>query len=170
MKLIDYAPYYIGCKSLEAIKVPGQELNFEPSTVTVRTLFNVQAQLSEVKLSLRRLEDMTEEEMIELIQLTLPQNMQDRPTPDDYSIEMFYNDDGLMVDNDVLVGASYTCRCYDGQIAIKHCGTIFHHHDESGRSEGLNAPACFHYLLQQHFDLFNLIDAGLAVDQKTITQ
>jgi hypothetical protein len=27
-----------------------------------------------------------------------------------------------------------------------------------------------HYLLTQHFDLFNLIDAGLAVDQKTITQ
>jgi hypothetical protein len=27
-----------------------------------------------------------------------------------------------------------------------------------------------HYLLRQHFDLFNLIDAGLAVDQKTIAQ
>jgi hypothetical protein len=30
-------------------------------------------------------------------------------------------------------------------------------------------PSGFHYLLTQHFDLFGLIDAGLAVDAKTAT-
>jgi hypothetical protein len=66
MKMIDYIHYYFGCQCVEAIKVPGQELNFEPSTITVRTLFNVQSQMSEVKLVLRRLEDMTEEERVEI--------------------------------------------------------------------------------------------------------
>jgi hypothetical protein len=31
-------------------------------------------------------------------------------------------------------------------------------------------PAGFHYLLQNHFDVFGLIDAGLAIDAKNITQ
>lgn len=30
-------------------------------------------------------------------------------------------------------------------------------------------PAGYHYLLTHHFDLFGLIDAGLAVDAKTLT-
>lgn len=31
-------------------------------------------------------------------------------------------------------------------------------------------PAGFHYLLRKHFDLFGLIDAGLAIDAKTVEQ
>lgn len=31
-------------------------------------------------------------------------------------------------------------------------------------------PAGFHYLLRQHFDLFGLIPAGLAIDAKTVEQ
>lgn len=31
-------------------------------------------------------------------------------------------------------------------------------------------PIQFHYLISKGFDLFNLIDAGLAIDAKTITQ
>ena len=32
------------------------------------------------------------------------------------------------------------------------------------------APEQFHYLLSKHFDLFGLIDAGLAIDSTTIKQ
>jgi hypothetical protein len=70
MKLTDFIHYYFGCQCLEAIKVPGQELNFEPSIVTVRTLFNVQSQLSDVKLVLRRLEDITDDEWLDIEQET----------------------------------------------------------------------------------------------------
>lgn len=33
----------------------------------------------------------------------------------------------------------------------------------------IDTPDSFHYLLKQGFDLFGLIDAGLAIDVKTIT-
>jgi hypothetical protein len=33
-----------------------------------------------------------------------------------------------------------------------------------------DTPQTFNYLLKQGFDLFNLIDAGLAIDAKTMTQ
>lgn len=32
----------------------------------------------------------------------------------------------------------------------------------------METPDSFHYLLRQHFDLFGLIDAGLAIDAKNI--
>lgn len=117
---------------------------------------------------LRPLEDMTEEEMVNLLTDLFPFDMEDKPTADEFSMEMFYNDDGLMVDGDVSVGANYTCRCYEGQIAIKQCGTICFFDEAGNQEHGINVPKAYHYLLSKHFDLFGLIDAGLAIDAKTL--
>lgn len=168
MKLQDYIHYYFGAQCLEAIKVPGQELNFEPSTVTVRTLFNIQAGLSEVKLVLHHLSDLTERNIIDLLQCMFPDDMEDKPTDDEYSINMFHADGGNLVNSDVVVGAEFSCRCMEGQITIKKCGTVCLYDEAGDEMEGNRIPRVYHYLLQQHFDLFNLIDAGLAIDSKTI--
>lgn len=124
---------------------------------------------ADIKLVLRRLEDMTEGEMIELLQSLVPPDMEDKPVDDEYGVEMFYNDDGLMVDGDISVGCNYSCRCYEGQVGVRICGSIILF-DENGNLERVeNTPNAFHYLLSKGFDLFGLIDAGLAIDIKTLT-
>lgn len=168
MKLQDYLHYYYNGQCLEAIKVPGQELRFDTAMVTTRTLFNVQAGLSEVKLVLRRLEDMTEDEMIELFQSMVPDDMEDKPANDEFAVNVFRGDGGNLVDENVAIGAEYSCRCFEGQLTIKKCGTICAYDEAGDEEELVNAPRAYHYLLQQSFDLFGLIDAGLAIDLKTL--
>lgn len=164
-KLQDYLLYYLGCDYWT---------NNSQGNLNAKTLPDVIDMCDKnrgVQLHLHRLEDMTDAQMIGLLQSMVPADMEDKPTAEDYSLEMFYNDDGLMVDDDISVGANYSCRCYEGQIGIKLCGSICLF-DETGdvtRDELTNAPHAFHYLLQQHFDLFGLIPAGLAVDARTIT-
>jgi hypothetical protein len=168
MKLQDVLHYYFQAQCLEAIKVPGQELNYEPSTVTARTLFNIQAGLSEVKLILHRLSNLSEGNIIDLLQCMLPDEMEDKPADDEYSINMFHADGGNLVNSDVVAGAEFSCRCMEGQISIKRCGTVCLYDEAGDEMEGNYVPRVYHYLLQHHFDLFGLIDAGLAIDSKTI--
>lgn len=119
------------------------------------------------KLHLRRLEDTTEGEIIELLISMQPEGIPDLPEAGDYNLDIFHNDNGLMVDEDVAIGADYTCRCYVGQIAIRKNG-IINLYDEGRSPEPLVAgPQQFHYLLSLGFDLFGGIDAGWAVDVKT---
>lgn len=118
-----------------------------------------------VKPLLRPLSSMTQEEMFELINSTAPDDMEDIPEIDEYDLEMFYNDGGNMVDGDVAVGCNFSCRCYEGQIAITHDGTIHYYNDNGDRERAHNLPKAYKYLLSKHFDLFGLIDAGLAIDK-----
>jgi hypothetical protein len=118
---------------------------------------------------LRRLSDMTESDMIGLLQSMVPPDMKDTASADYYSVTMFYNDNGLMVDGDVIVGADYSVICYEGQIAIRECGSIMLFGEDGNQERPVNIVQGFHYLLKQGFDLFNLIDEGLAVDSKTIS-
>lgn len=118
---------------------------------------------------LRRLEDMTEEEMIELFQSMVPDDMEDKPSNDEFTVNVFRGDGGNLVDENVAIGAEYSCRCFEGQLTIKKCGTICAYDEAGDEEELVNAPRAYHYLLQQKFDLFGLIDAGLAIDIKTLT-
>jgi hypothetical protein len=165
MELIDYLHYYLDCDYWTT----NSQGNLNAQTLP--NVIDLCKRNKGVQLHLRQLEDMEKEEMIGLLQAMVPADMEDKPTPEDYDIEMFYNDDGLMVDADIAVGANYSCSCYEGQIAIKLCGSICLF-DETGkdvtRDELTNVPKAFHYLLQQHFDLFGLIDAGMAIDAKNI--
>lgn len=176
MKLQDYLHYYIGANVFLCINLEGNNV-IEPLTPKMlhedMDMFIDPDDTRPYKLLLRRLEDMKEDQMIGLLQSMAPPDMEDKPTPEDYGLEMFYNDDGLMVDRDIAVGANYSCRCYEGQIGVKVCGSIILF-DETGkdvtRDELTNTPRAFHYLLQQGFDLFGLIPAGLAIDAKTLQQ
>src|SRR5690349_3284039 len=114
MKLQDYIHHYIGCNMLfdnkEWIIFRIESAN-QKILVTGKRYFATggwrhnSVWASECKLILRRLEDMTEVEMIGLLQSMAPPDIEDKPTPEDYDLEMFYNDDGLMVDGDIAVGA-----------------------------------------------------------------
>jgi hypothetical protein len=178
MKFQDYIHYYIGCEvfhlnnerkfRLITYEQEGGDLVGEwPSRR--RTRFTPWELIKPI---LRKLEDMTEQEMIGLLQSMVPSDMEDKPKDDDYDIEMFYNDDGLMVDGDIAVGANFTCICFDGQIGIKKCGSIilFEEDKDVTRDQLVNTPMAFNYLLKQSFDLFNLIENGLAIDSKTLNQ
>lgn len=183
MELKDVIHYYIGCRCFNTWFPEGhKELNKGWVLSGYCQLYadggkpflleseNEVTWTDSIKPILFRLEDMTEQQMIGLLQSMVPANMDDKPKDEDYDLEMFYNDDGLMVDGDVSVGANYTCRCYEGQIGIKKCGSIilFEEGKDVTRNELTNTPMAFHYLLTQHFDLFGLIDAGIAIDSKTL--
>lgn len=123
----------------------------------------------DVKPILRPLSDMTEGEMVDILMLQVPGDMEDKPTRDDYDLEMFYNDNSTMVDGDVIIGAEYSCSCYIGQISFLDDGrAVFTDEDGEFAREGLT-PKSFHYLLSKHFDLFGLIEAGLAIDKTKIS-
>jgi hypothetical protein len=153
---------------LEAIKVPGQELNFEPATITVRTLFNVQSQLSEVKLVLRRLEDMTEDEAIAVHRKATKTPFL---TADKDEYDVTYIKDNRDVCSiqvvDLRMPKMYTNINIEGDVLV-----YIHEQNENPKicERVANQNHITHYLLQNHFDVFGLIDAGLAIDAKNITQ
>lgn len=183
MKIEDYLKFYIGqeCRGHkgrgilrgfdaqyfmgEAYVMITTKENQTPDEDYITNDYSCKA--SDVKLYLRPLSSMTEEEMKGLLMAMVPIDMEDAPTAEDYDLEMFYNDGGLMVDGDVAIGANYTCRCYEGQIAIRQNGDI-DCYDEDGkeREKVTKNPQAMHYLLSRGFDLFGLIPAGLAINSK----
>lgn len=132
MNIKDYLKYYYGGPALEAVIVPGQELSFSDCTINSRTLFNIDKGLFIVKPILRRLEDMTEDEAIELLGITVP-----------YATYHSKDHSGL----------------YWSGAGVSSAHLSFSYGD----------PRSFHYLLSRGFDLFGLINAGLAIDSKTVT-
>jgi len=175
-ELKDYLPFYVGCQIWEEGNNKGELLGF----VNFGGIWNIHtncssndpywSNISLHKLILRPLSDMTDDEMIELIQHTTPEGTIVMPYPQDYDLAMFYNDGGNMVDTDVAVGCNYSCMCYEGQLAIRKCGSV-HFFDEAGNPiNACNMPKIYTYLLSKHFDLFGLVEAGLAIDKTTIIQ
>lgn len=148
--------YYIGCECLEAIIVPGQELIFEKSKLNIRTLFNVQNNLFVVKPILRRLSDMSEEEMKELLILWF------HPSEDVFketmgSVEFHTEEKKRHIKHGTGIG--YSIFKQSGEHAS--AGTL--------SFTRLNA-AQFDYLIKQDFWLFGdeAFESGIIIDQKTI--
>lgn len=179
-ELKDYLHLYLGCEvkfqspffNLERkFNSLGELIRIDKSgECLIRSNSNVTALYGwqNVKLILRPLSDMTEDEMIEVILHTAPEDMEDKPTAEDHSLEMFYNDGGNMVDADVAIGCNYSCICYEGQIAIRKCGSVHFFDDNGEPTNAINMPKVFLYLLSKHFDLFRLIESGLAIDKSTL--
>jgi hypothetical protein len=119
---------------------------------------------------LKPLSNMTEEEMIGLLLAMIPADLEDAPDADEHILEMFYNDGGNYVDADVAVGANYSVRCYEGQIAIGENGGIEMFDEEGKREKVWNQSVAFYYLLSHGFDLFSLIENGLALDATKISE
>lgn len=153
-QLKDYLHYYLGCQmyayTLESVtngwlekqmsKNPQMGYSYE------LTAGNLKKTLEDGYLPiLRKLESMTEEEAEDLARLVTPKFrwediriLEVKPTEIHFMDGSKWYGDGVEEFND----------CYISLIEF--------------------APACFHYLLSRGFDLFGLINAGLAVDKATI--
>ncbi len=172
MELKDVLHFYIN-----AVRFRNRYVDYAPSQWTVWSLLTPRrydqmisdASVSDIQVELRPLSSMTEEEMTGLLLSMIPPDMDDKPDADEHIVDMFYNDGALQVDGDVAVGANYSCRCYEGQIAILHNGDIEMYDEDGKRERAWNQSAAFQYLLSLGFDLFNLIPAGLALDTSSIT-
>lgn len=142
----DYLPYYIGQNMVHASH---HEPQFEPYVLTVENLAEA-IEFLDLPI-LRRLSDMTEEEMKALymartlwayVQESHIKKIQFSPS----------NKNCITIDYEGPSGSGgYTCGhelIYLNQLM----------------------PNQFHYLLKQGFDLFKLIDNNLAVDAKSLNQ
>ena len=161
----DYIHLYIGCPVFLGNNIEENPV-IEPLTLKMahEDLEMFEDEVQRYELMLRRLSDLNHDDMLGLLISMIPDEMEDKPSEEDYSLTMFYNDDGLMVDGDVIVGANYSVICYEGQIAIRECGSIMLFGEDGNQERPVNIVQGFHYLLNQGFDLFGLIDTGLAID------
>lgn len=169
MKLQDYIKYYIGCEVI----VDGKERKlltggiFVPNEVN-QIYYNIEEDdgfsmpynedandaKPRVKPILRRLEDMTRDEMKAIWQLIVG-----RPFPESGKI--------LWFDKETSTSCKRWCMMSGiDRVGIELNGNVWA--DCDLQHIKFNPHMVAHYLLQQTFDLFGLINAGLAIDIKTI--
>jgi hypothetical protein len=154
MNLIDYLPYYLGCDYWT---------NNSQGNLNAKTLPDVIDMVKrgmDVRLHLRRTTDLTEEEAahLALIYSGAKKVIKTQGVASNWHYFFCHFNDNE--DCEQLVIGSDGCAWYR------------HYFDEKepGCRNIVNEHQAVHYLLRQHFDLFNLIDNGLALDAKTITQ
>lgn len=153
MKLKDYLHYYLYGKIYEVGVSTCTLMGIGDCYYTIKTKQGTLLTLSDqanIKLVLRRLEDMTADEAIELTRLVVHKDEFINVSTYRHN---FTND--LMVQWGLLTPAQ---RADDVEYFFNATG------ERSWSAEQ------FHYLLRQGFDLFNLIDNGLALDSKTLKQ
>jgi len=191
MKLQDYIMYYIGCdviidqgtKKEDRGKLMGG--TFIPNSINQIYYYIQTAEMREnededftmpynddadeparIKPILRRLSDMTEEEAIRV-------HREATKTPflpadkDEYDVT-YIKDKSEVCSIEVVdlrIPNTYTNINIEGNVLV-----YMHEHNKEPKicERVANQNHITHYLLQQQFDLFNLIDAGLAFDAKTI--
>ena len=168
MQLKDYAHYYIGKPCLNTWFTPDHDaydvgwklVGFNASRVKPFELENDTDTTctDSIKLKLRRLESMTEEEAEQLA--------------------LIYSGAKSVARTKGIASNWHYYLCYFGDneegelliIAADGCAWYAHYFDKSlpGHRNIVGEHKAFHYLLQQRFDLFGLIDAGMAIDGKTV--
>lgn len=165
MNIKDYLKYYIGCRVLADDKDYGDFLGgaLVPNEVDqiyydihldewpegeIMPFNDDMSEDCRIKPILRRLEDMTEDEAINLVSFPVGYEiLKVFKEPQGITFDYKWRDSNPKLNNDD--GYSYS-------------GT-----GVSFRSKHWT-PIQFHYLLSRGFDLFGLINAGLAIDSKTV--
>lgn len=140
MKLQDYLHYYIGCKMIRSSLPQNKPYTLHPEAIWEAVEFGDRP-------ILRRLQDIKDEDLKAMITRLSIVNLDNCEFEyDQYWVNAIRN--GVVVD----------CLSIElnGQIDMMQCT-----HATNPQLEA------FHYLLSEGFDLFGLIDAGLAIDQKT---
>lgn len=147
MNVKDFLPYYIGCqcitKSYDGIKKE-RTISFQlfgEMALTGKFGYHIES----VKPILRRLDDMKEEEAKHLLRFKPEHEILKCEKTDKY-ISFQYR---------------WLDSIYDSGYGYSERALGFHQ---------LWKPQDFHYLLKQCFDLFGLIDAGVALDAKEVKQ
>lgn len=157
-QLKDVLHLYLGCKMMSKY-----ESRFILYPHNVPSNWQDAEYLEGCKPILRPLSSMAEEEMKGYWQ-ALSSEVEEKITTDEIDVDMFYNDGGLMVDGDIEVGANISCRCFEGQIAIRKCGSTFLFNEDGNLERLAGIPEGILYLLKKGFDLFGLIQSGQAID------
>jgi hypothetical protein len=116
------------------------------------------ASIDKIELALRRLEDMTEDEAAPVFQLERNRN----PEKGGHDFDLWKAKYGWRITRFDLM---------EQHLMLSFRGELHWVVDvpKLNIQAVNNTPLIFHYLLQQGFDLFSLIDNGLAVDAKLIT-
>jgi hypothetical protein len=170
MKIQDYLHYYIGCK-VKATPYGGQANRYIDGRLVGLNINNVafvkfdewQA-VADVTTTcvmpiLRRTADITEDEAAHLALIYSGTKTVERTkgVADNWYYYLCYHGDNK--EGELLI------------IAADGCAWYAHYFDKEqpGYRNIINEHQAFHYLLQQQFDLFSLIDNGLAVDKNKIS-
>lgn len=179
MELKDYLHYYIGCR-VQAAPYGGQQKRYEYGKLVgigihdvVNIKFDTWQSVADVstfcvKPILRQLEDMTEGEavMVHREATKTPFLPADK---DEYDVT-YIKDKGEVCSIQVIdlrMPTIYTNINIEGDVLV-----YVHEVNEEPKicERVANQHHITHYLLRQGFDLFGLIDAGLAIDAKTVKQ
>jgi hypothetical protein len=177
MKLQDFLHYYIGCKiekypdaldyptikGIEGDRVMVSQYQFKtPHADGIFTRPEMYQYVGFVRPILRRLSDVSTGEAIAIASMAMFDKLPGYPISD-YTVRK----------ESIGPYPPSACRVainndwYDMEIAIGfNTGNIWY---TKGEHRVFNQPIIFHTLLQSQFDLFGLIDAGLAIDAKTLT-
>lgn len=163
MKLKDYIHYYIGCPCIYYMADDDPEgyhmiLGYD----TIKNWLSNQEE-TDIKPILRRLADMTDEEAMHIGKLAFFDR--DMKYPDtDYKVKKV----GITIELPSAYSVSINNDWYEKELRIGfNTGNLWRVGNDA-QERNYNQPEIFHYLLRQHFDLFNLIDNQLAIDSKTI--
>lgn len=117
---------------------------------------------------LRPLSDMTEEEIIHLLWVNNDSEQLDADCRISKEEIIQAIDEQVFDKEHNRWRIMYSCRCFVGTFIIEGNGDM-ELYDEDDDLQGLeNRSESFRYLLKQHFDLFNLIPEGLAIDKTKI--
>lgn len=175
MKIQDYIKYYIGCEVIvegkEHAKLIGgsfvpnscNQIYYDLQTEEMKVddidfamPYNDDADDPEprVKPVLRRLEDMTEEEAEQLAIIYSGAKTVERTKGVANNWHYYFCYFSENEEGELLIIAADGCAWY----------AHYFDKDQPGHRNIVDEHKAFHYLLTHHFDLFGLIDAGLAVD------
>lgn len=177
MKTKDYLHYYIGQKCQLCINL---ERNPVYETITPKIVLDeFDNEESTVKPILRKVEDMTEEEGFKIAELTMEHYLNRAFFQYAFNFLKFPNEkpsfkfEKELYDTDEKGVEYWKCTISlngsEGGVYVN-----IWHDFQVQLIEGLqdqasaNHPQIFHYLLQQGFDIFGLINEGLAIDSKKI--
>lgn len=158
MKLQDYINYYMGCKVITADDNEQAELvgvsDDNAHLVHDGTGSYGTCDISGVKPLLRRLEDMTRDDMKPIWQL-----ITGRSFPDSGRVVWFDKEERTSAKRFVMMSGV-------DRVGIEMTGYVWADCDLSHIK--FNPHFVSHYLLQRGFDLFGLIPANLAIDIKQL--
>jgi len=158
-KIESYLHYYIGQK-LER----GGVITHALLKAADEASFDACADLKPI---LRRLSSMTEDEAVELVLVLFnTTQLEENIDSEEIQLDLAPNDGWLLVAEEMAIVIDVSCRCFEGQIGILHCGSIMLYDDDGSIQTLQNVPDAFHYLISRGFDLFGLLDAGLAIEKQ----
>jgi len=179
----DYLHLYLGCEC-QKMGQPDASLIFKLTGISYDDTQNIwwayfaateemYAHIDDVFPILRPLSDMTEEEVRDIVNILLrkpKENLKIEWTPDRSYVSVRYGQWLPQTDYDKEGWES----C-DLAICISSDFTIYNHaYYKKGNGTGVSNEPLYHqhdatkYLLSKHFDLFGLIEAGLAIDKTKI--